>query len=127
MSLQAFKGKGEKYKLKWPERSEFIRMAAKFGATIVPFAGIGVEDSISIVADASEIQRIPIYGQQALQNAKNQMPTARRYDSDLLHISHDFHDSCLQRYNLQVKEFLTYVATLWWSSELLSESVTFMM
>lgn len=35
---------GEEYKLFWPERSEFVRMAAKFGATIVPFGSVGEDD-----------------------------------------------------------------------------------
>lgn len=39
---------GEAYKLFWPEQSEFIRMAARFGAKIVPFGVVG-EDDISEV------------------------------------------------------------------------------
>lgn len=39
---------GEEYKLFWPEQSEFIRMAARFGAKIVPFGVVG-EDDISEV------------------------------------------------------------------------------
>lgn len=36
---EAYKGRGEQYQLFWPEKSEFVRMAAKFDATIVPFSG----------------------------------------------------------------------------------------
>lgn len=36
--------KGEEYKLFWPEEPEFVRMAARFGATIVPFGAIGEDD-----------------------------------------------------------------------------------
>ncbi|KAK9048828.1 hypothetical protein SSX86_032205 [Deinandra increscens subsp. villosa] len=36
--------KGEEYKLFRPDQPEFVRMAAKFGATIVPFRAI--EDDI---------------------------------------------------------------------------------
>ena len=79
--LQAFKGKGEKYKLFWPERSEFIRMAAKFEATIVPFGGIGVEDAITVLADADDIRRIPIFGQRAEEDARRSAPQARRLAS----------------------------------------------
>lgn len=57
-------------------------MAAKFEATIVPFAGIGVEDAISIIADSSEIQQIPIYGQRAIENARANFPQARRSSSN---------------------------------------------
>lgn len=35
---------GEQYKLFWPDRQEFVRMAARFGATIVPFGAIGEDD-----------------------------------------------------------------------------------
>lgn len=28
----------------WPERSEFVRMAARFGAKIVPFGVVGEDD-----------------------------------------------------------------------------------
>ncbi|KAK4603175.1 hypothetical protein RGQ29_011941 [Quercus rubra] len=38
--------KGEEYKLMWPEQSEFVRMAARFGAKIIPFGAVG-EDDIS--------------------------------------------------------------------------------
>ena len=37
---EAFKRKGEKYKLFWPKRQEFVRMASRFGATIIPFAAV---------------------------------------------------------------------------------------
>lgn len=35
---------GEEYKLFWPAQPEFVRMAAKFGAKIVPFASVGEDD-----------------------------------------------------------------------------------
>lgn len=35
---EAYKQRGEEYQLFWPGRPEFVRMAARFGATIVPFA-----------------------------------------------------------------------------------------
>lgn len=38
----------EEHKLFWSERSEFVRMAAKFGATIVPFGVIGEDDIIQV-------------------------------------------------------------------------------
>jgi len=45
----AFVLKGEEYKLLWPEQSEFVRMAARFGAKIIPFGAVG-EDDISEVS-----------------------------------------------------------------------------
>lgn len=35
---------GEEYKLFWPETSEFVRMAARFGAKIIPFGAVGEDD-----------------------------------------------------------------------------------
>lgn len=35
---------GEEYKLFWPEQSEFVRMAVRFGAKIVPFGVVGEDD-----------------------------------------------------------------------------------
>jgi len=35
---------GEEYKLFWPEQSEFVRMAVRFGAKIVPFGTVGEDD-----------------------------------------------------------------------------------
>ncbi|TXG65646.1 hypothetical protein EZV62_006921 [Acer yangbiense] len=41
---------GEEYKCIWPDQQEFVRMAARFGATIVPFGAVGEDD----IADTSE-------------------------------------------------------------------------
>jgi len=46
---EALKRKDERYTLIWPEKSEFVRMAARLGATIVPFAAVGAEDGINQV------------------------------------------------------------------------------
>jgi len=35
---------GEEYKLFWPDQQEFVRTAARFGATIVPFGTVGEDD-----------------------------------------------------------------------------------
>ena len=35
---------GEEYKLFWPEQPEFVRVASKFGAKIVPFGVVGEDD-----------------------------------------------------------------------------------
>lgn len=40
---EAHKRKNEQYEVIWPDEQEFIRTAAKFGATIVPFACVGPE------------------------------------------------------------------------------------
>lgn len=45
-----------------PGLAEFIRMAARFGATIVPFAAVGVDDSLNILADGSQLEAMPVVG-----------------------------------------------------------------
>ena len=50
---EAYHNKGEDYKLFWPEKIDFIRMAAMFDAIVVPFAAIGMADSINILLDGA--------------------------------------------------------------------------
>lgn len=45
---------GEEYQLFWPESSEFVRMAARFGAKIIPFGVVG-EDDICEVSLCSSV------------------------------------------------------------------------
>ena len=46
---QVTKRKGEKYKLFWREdRADFVRLAAKFDALIVPFAAVGGDDAFDL-------------------------------------------------------------------------------
>lgn len=75
---EAVKLKGENYQLFWPERGEFVRMAAKHGATIVPFAAVGCEDSVTQVLDAQELVSLPIVGQWIADSARGSSPPARR-------------------------------------------------
>ncbi|XP_077240548.1 phytyl ester synthase 1, chloroplastic-like isoform X2 [Tasmannia lanceolata] len=51
---------GEEYKLFWPEQPEFVRMAARFGATIVPFGVVGEDDIAELVIDYNDQMSIPI-------------------------------------------------------------------
>ena len=37
-------------------------MAARFGATIVPFAAVGVDDSLNILADSQQLEAMPVVG-----------------------------------------------------------------
>ncbi|KAG9152580.1 hypothetical protein Leryth_022963 [Lithospermum erythrorhizon] len=46
---EALHFKGEAYKLFWPDQPEFVRMAAKFGATIVPFGAVGEDDILEVI------------------------------------------------------------------------------
>ncbi|XP_076907500.1 phytyl ester synthase 2, chloroplastic-like [Bidens hawaiensis] len=58
---EALHRKGEEYKLFWPERSEFVRMAARFGAKIVPFGVVGEEDIGELVFDYDDQMKIPYF------------------------------------------------------------------
>ncbi|XP_078445009.1 esterase/lipase/thioesterase family protein [Wolffia australiana] len=57
---EALHRKGEEYKLFWPDQPEFVRMAARFGVTIVPFGVIGEDDVTELVIDYDDLQNIPI-------------------------------------------------------------------
>ncbi|XVE67638.1 hypothetical protein DITRI_Ditri09bG0004200 [Diplodiscus trichospermus] len=56
---EALHRKGEEYKLFWPEQSEFVRMAARFGAKIVPFGVVGEDDFAKVVLDYNDLVKIP--------------------------------------------------------------------
>ncbi|KAJ4968507.1 hypothetical protein NE237_015208 [Protea cynaroides] len=56
---EALHRKGEEYKLFWPEDAEFVRMAARFGATIVPFGAVGEDDIAEVVLDYNDLMAIP--------------------------------------------------------------------
>lgn len=57
---EALHFKGEEYKLFWPNKPEFVRMAAQFGATIVPFAAVGEDDLLELVFDYNDLKKIPM-------------------------------------------------------------------
>ncbi|ESQ32801.1 hypothetical protein EUTSA_v10003731mg [Eutrema salsugineum] len=57
---EALHRKGEEYKLFWPEKPEFVRVASKFGAKIVPFGVVGEDDIFHIVLDYNDQRNIPI-------------------------------------------------------------------
>ncbi|MCO5549046.1 hypothetical protein L7F22_002512 [Adiantum nelumboides] len=51
------KKKNEEYKLIWKPTAEFVRMAARFNAIIVPFGALGGDDAYKILFDADDIMR----------------------------------------------------------------------
>ncbi|KAL8233922.1 hypothetical protein R6Q59_020022 [Mikania micrantha] len=57
---EALHRKGEEYKLFWPEQSEFVRMAARFGATVIPFGAVGEDDYAQLVLDYEDQMKIPL-------------------------------------------------------------------
>ncbi|XP_041990171.1 acyltransferase-like protein At1g54570, chloroplastic isoform X3 [Salvia splendens] len=59
---EALHKRGEEYKLFWPDQPEFVRMAARFEATIVPFGVIGEDDLAQLVLDYNDMMKIPYLG-----------------------------------------------------------------
>ncbi|KAK8473245.1 hypothetical protein PHAVU_001G087800 [Phaseolus vulgaris] len=74
---EAFHRKGEEYKLFWPEQSEFVRMAARFGARIVPFGVVGEDDIGKVVFDYDDLVKIP-YFRSEIESLKDEVPQLRR-------------------------------------------------
>jgi len=56
---EALHRKGEVYKLFWPEHSEFVRTASKFGTKIIPFGVVGEDDLCEVVFDYNDQMKIP--------------------------------------------------------------------
>ncbi|CAM0902475.1 unnamed protein product [Alopecurus aequalis] len=56
---EALHRKGEAYQLFWPEKPEFVRMAARFGVTIIPFGCVGEDDLLEVVLDYNDQKNIP--------------------------------------------------------------------
>ncbi|KAK3183869.1 hypothetical protein Dsin_031155 [Dipteronia sinensis] len=51
---EALHRKDEKYRLSWPNQSEFVRMAARFGAKIVPFGVVGEDDVVEVLFNCKD-------------------------------------------------------------------------
>lgn len=62
---EAYHFKGEQYRVIWPEKIDFVRMAALTDAIIVPFGAIGVADSVNMILDGKEILDTPYFGERA--------------------------------------------------------------
>ncbi|XP_019437420.1 PREDICTED: acyltransferase-like protein At3g26840, chloroplastic [Lupinus angustifolius] len=73
---EALHKKGEEYKLFWPEQSEFVRMAARFGAKIVPFGTIGEDDVGNLVFDYDDMVKIPPL-KSAIEDQTKEVPQLR--------------------------------------------------
>jgi pimeloyl-ACP methyl ester carboxylesterase len=78
---EALHGKGEDYEVFWPDKkTDFVRVAARFNATIVPISAIGAADSVDIVLDAKELLDLPFGIGDNLKNF-NANATSARYDT----------------------------------------------
>ncbi|WZY78847.1 hypothetical protein YC2023_025231 [Brassica napus] len=76
---EALHQKGEEYKLFWPEQQEFVRVASKFGAKIVPFGVVGEDDICKLVLDGDDQRNIPIL-KQFMEEATKQAGNLREGD-----------------------------------------------
>jgi pimeloyl-ACP methyl ester carboxylesterase len=78
---EVFHGKDESYELFWPEKVDFVRVAAKFNATIVTISAVGAADSANIFIDGPDMLKLPFgLGERAANSTQNTM--AARYDQD---------------------------------------------
>jgi len=64
-------------KLFWPKKADFVAMATRFDAVIVPFGAIGAADTASIALDSRELEKVPVVGDRLVRGAKD-TPAARR-------------------------------------------------
>ena len=62
LNVQVNKRKGEEYQLFWPEDPDFVRMAAKLNALIIPFASVGGDEAFELALDSDEIINHPLFG-----------------------------------------------------------------
>ena len=47
------------YPLYWPEKTDFVRVAARFNATIVPLSCTGMVESTRVLLDSDSLLRLP--------------------------------------------------------------------
>lgn len=53
----------ESYPLYWPEKTDFVRVAAKLNATVVPLSAIGMAESVNVLLRSQDLLRIPVLGE----------------------------------------------------------------
>uniref|UniRef100_A0A0E0JIS3 Serine aminopeptidase S33 domain-containing protein n=1 Tax=Oryza punctata TaxID=4537 RepID=A0A0E0JIS3_ORYPU len=73
---EALHRKDEDYQLFWPDQPEFVRMAAQFGVTVIPFGCVGEDDMLEIVLDYNEIKNIP-YIRETIESFNQDCPGVR--------------------------------------------------
>ena len=59
---EVFKRKGEEYSLFWGDEPDIVRLAARVNATIVPFSGLGGDESFTMALDSEELLAMPAVG-----------------------------------------------------------------
>jgi 1-acyl-sn-glycerol-3-phosphate acyltransferase len=66
------------YPLMWPNKTDFVRTAAKFNAVVVPVSAVGMIDSVRIVLEPHQLADNPFLGQYV--RAFDSNLAAARYD-----------------------------------------------
>nr|XP_025881249.1 acyltransferase-like protein At1g54570, chloroplastic isoform X5 [Oryza sativa Japonica Group] len=74
---EALHRKDEDYQLFWPDQPEFVRMAAQFGVTVIPFGCVGEDDMLEIVLDYNELKNIP-YIRETIESFNQDCPGVRK-------------------------------------------------
>eukprot|EP00977_Amphora_coffeiformis_P010882 scaffold2558_cov172-Amphora_coffeaeformis.AAC.13 len=64
------------YPLYWPDKTDFVRVAAKLNATIVPISSIGMVESVNILLRSEDLLRIPFLGERT-RNFTSSLSNAR--------------------------------------------------
>ena len=52
----------QEYTLLWSDKTDFVRLAARCNAIIVPFVAVGADDAYDILLEASEVLQAPLLG-----------------------------------------------------------------
>uniref|UniRef100_A0ACD5TN16 Uncharacterized protein n=1 Tax=Avena sativa TaxID=4498 RepID=A0ACD5TN16_AVESA len=73
---EALHRKGEGYWCFWPDKPEFVRMATRFGVTIIPFGCAGEDDFLEVVVDYNDQKNIP-YLRDWIKTFNEDLPTIR--------------------------------------------------
>uniref|UniRef100_A0ACD5Z1Y4 Uncharacterized protein n=2 Tax=Avena sativa TaxID=4498 RepID=A0ACD5Z1Y4_AVESA len=69
---EAIHCKGEEHRIFWPDRTEFVRMAAQFNATIVPFGVVGEDDLLNLLCTFDDIRSAP-FGKEIMRAYSNHL------------------------------------------------------
>ncbi|GIL73806.1 hypothetical protein Vretimale_5333 [Volvox reticuliferus] len=59
---EVVKKRGQEYTLLWKESPDFVRLAARCNALIVPFAAVGADDAYDVIMDTDEVIAHPVLG-----------------------------------------------------------------
>ncbi|GLC71454.1 hypothetical protein PLESTF_001117600 [Pleodorina starrii] len=59
---EVVKKRGQEYQLLWKDSPDFVRLAARCNALIVPFAAVGADDAYDVIMDTDEVISHPLLG-----------------------------------------------------------------